>query len=134
MVVRLIVLCLPMLIACAAEGDLQSGPSTAESVAQANSDDDTTVPPEGAFQGGPSVAQANSDDDTTVPPEGAFQGGPSVAQANSDDDTTVPPEGAFQGGPPTAEPSIRFNFEGVMEDVVTASPKGNIQNEPRETE
>jgi hypothetical protein len=113
MVLRLIVLCLPTLTACAAEGNFPGGPPATEPVAQVNSEDGSPVPPEGEFPGGPPATEP-------------------VAQVNSEDGSPVPPEGEFPGGPPAAEPSIRFNF--VMEDVMTEASKWSIQEEPREAE
>jgi hypothetical protein len=88
MVLRLIVFCLPILTACAAEGDFQGERPAAEP----------------------------------------------VAQVNSEEGSSAPPEGELQGGPSAAEPSIRFNFENVMEDVMTGAPEGSSQDQLREVE
>ena len=88
MVLRLIVFCLPMLTACAAEGDFQGGPPAAEPVAQVNSEAGSPAPPEGELQGGPPAAEPSirfnfegvMEDVVTATPKGSIQNEPREAE------------------------------------------------------
>jgi hypothetical protein len=118
-------------------GDSHSEPSESEPIMDINSAD--TLTPEGNYESGPIASGPVERNSADVSVTGAedFQSGQTEAKPiiedNSGEVPTVTPEGVFESAPGT-EPSIRFNFEGVMEDVMTVTPKGEVQNELTEAE
>ena len=88
LVLRLIVLCLPVLTACGAEEDFQSERPTAEPVAQVNSEEGSSAPPEGTFEGERPTAEPSirfnfegvMEDVVTATPKGNIQNEPREAE------------------------------------------------------
>jgi hypothetical protein len=133
----LIVLYLPILPGCAAEGDFQSGPSVADPTMQVNATTDVSSATlqgdsqSGSPNTGPPIP-INATEASTSPPEEDFQSQPSQAEPmmliNSADASPSTPQ--EDSGLPNAGPPIPVNAA----EASTSTPEEDFQSQPSQAE